>query len=100
MIRLFGALGPTAGKRRTRKEDVRYTRFDANRSRQSPQPADAEDRALLGAAVAEAHRPVSSIVHDPAPAVPVDENAHLYSEAHVSVAVLRNALPQRFADLR
>lgn len=33
-------------------------------------------------------------------APPIDENAHLYSEAGVSTAVLRNALPQRFAENR
>ncbi len=80
-------------------EDIRYTRFTHTKT-----------RAVLAAPVAamslsEHDGTVRSMSRQPASRVavpdslPIDENAHLYADTGVSVAVLRRALPQRFADL-
>lgn len=102
MMKLFGAFGPAVKKGPQPEEDIRYTRFSYHKTRETAAPAAeaTSSHVRRSAMPAAAHRPASNVARATAPAPEVDENAHLYSETRVSVAVLRNALPQRFAESR
>lgn len=99
MMKLFGSFGPATKKSPTHEADIRYTRFSYHKTREvaAPQSHDHPSHVRRPAAPAAAHRPASNVAR--AKPAKLDENAHLYSEARVSIAVLRNALPQRFAKL-
>ncbi|MCV3271773.1 hypothetical protein [Roseobacter sinensis] len=100
MMKLFGAFGPSSRRSRHATSDLRYTRFGHDKTRKgaAEEFRTPADETSLGAVPAQAERPMQATARPVAP--PIDENAHLYSEAGVSTAVLRNALPQRFAENR
>ena len=96
-MKIFGALGPSAKKPPTHEADMRYTRFSYHKTRETApsHPVDTTSHVRRSSLPVAAHRPASNAarVHRQK----IDENAQLYSDAGISVNVLRKALPLRFA---
>ncbi|MBW4709294.1 hypothetical protein KX928_15995 [Roseobacter sp. YSTF-M11] len=98
MLRLFNTLNASKHTNGVSPTVKKFTRFEPRHVREAaPQTtciAQPEHRAPTPVA---AYRPAS---HAPRKIEPVfDDAAHLHSEARVSIAVLRRALPQRFAQM-
>lgn len=97
MMKLFGARGASAKKPVSHEADMRYTRFSYHQTRKAsaPKPVEQPSHVRRQSLPVAAHRPASNAarVHK----AKLDENAQLYSDAHISVSVLRKALPLRFA---
>lgn len=95
MMKLFRA--PSLPATDNQQPDVRYTRFYHRNARATPVPptvehSDHPKHAPMPPAP-QGRRPNAARVQPPK----FDENAQLYSEARISINVLRNALPMRFA---
>lgn len=95
MMKLFRASSPPA--RNNQQPDVQYTRFYYRNARVAPIPqaveqSDHAKRSPVPAAPQD-DRSNTAGVQPPK----LDETAQLYSEARISINVLRSALPMRFA---
>jgi hypothetical protein len=95
-------LNPFADKRPAVAEEIipgaKYSRFAPRHVREEPTRGhDTHPEAHFGKpAPVAAHRPITRAALTPEPMF--SDTAHLYSDGRVSVAVLRRALPARFAD--
>ncbi|WP_299778832.1 hypothetical protein [uncultured Roseobacter sp.] len=97
MMKFLEALGTSAKKQPAHGADMRYTRFNYHKTRETSASKQVEqpNHVRRTSMPVAAHRPASNAARAQKPKF--DENAQLYSEAHISVSVLRNALPMRFA---
>lgn len=99
MLKLFGAPNRATGNKKppAHQPDVQYTRFYYRNARAAPAPQAVEQAGPVKLspvpAAPQGRKPNEAGVQPPK----LDENAQLYSEARISISVLRKALPMRFA---
>ena len=97
-------LNPFADKKPAISEELvpgaKYSRFAPGHVRDEPARGhDTHPEAHFGKALpVAAHRPITRAAMSPE--VKFSDSAHLYSDSRISIAVLRRALPERFADTR
>ncbi|MGC3938820.1 hypothetical protein ACOTTU_13535 [Roseobacter sp. EG26] len=99
MLRLFNTINASKYEQQLSMPTKKFSRFEPRHVRdpiaeECVAPPQPQQRASIPVA---AYRPVSLANKKPRPVF--DEAAHLHSDARVSIAVLRRALPQRFAGM-
>lgn len=97
MMKLFGSFISRSGAPSLDDTKVRYTRSGNQKERERPLQSPGDPSQVTR----QKGAPQSGRRHVPCPTAlrkgGVDETAQLHSDAHISVSVLRKALPLRFA---